>query len=324
LNPAAIGLVSYVSASFQTVQAWRRSISPAGIASAQDNRYPGVLVSGPIGGTRFSMALSASGYADRNFELASNDTLTLRGAPVETIDTLSSRGGLSDLRAAVAWRQSRTVQWGLALHMITGSNRIDSRRYFGDTSYVGATERFTLSYLGFGVSAGVQAKVGKFLTLSGMIRTDDKLQVERDSASLGKTDLPVTVSGGIRLQLGDRLQVAGSGMHRSWSVANADLIAQGGIGSYNTTEFSLGVEYLSDPRRPFRHPLRLGVHHSTLPFPLRPGVSASETGVSIGTAVRFVADRAGFDLALERVWRKGGTGFTETNTLLTIGVSIRP
>src|SRR5260221_141141 len=42
LNPASIALVGYVTASFQTVQAWRRSETPAGSASVQDNRFPGI------------------------------------------------------------------------------------------------------------------------------------------------------------------------------------------------------------------------------------------------------------------------------------------
>ncbi len=323
LNPASIGLVSFLNANFQTVQGWRRSENPAGAASARDNRYPGVFVAGPIGGTRLSMSVSASGFTDRNFVLGSRDTLILRGVPVEAFDTLSSQGGLSDLRAAVAWRQSRAVQWGLALHLITGSNRIESRREFADSSYVGATERFTYSFLGFGASAGVMVRLGRSVTLGGMVRTDDRLRTERDSFAIGSIALPITVSGGARFQLGDRLMLAGSALYRNWSVANSDLLGQGGTGSVNSTEVSAGFEFLTDPRRAFNRPIRLGLRRATLPFPLRPGDKTTETAVSLGTAFRFLADRAGFDLALQRVWRKGGTGFEETATLLTLGITVR-
>ncbi|HEX7024030.1 MAG TPA: hypothetical protein VF187_04345, partial [Gemmatimonadales bacterium] len=51
VNPASIGLLPYVAAHFQTVQSWRRSESPAGTASARDNRFPGIFVAAPIGGT---------------------------------------------------------------------------------------------------------------------------------------------------------------------------------------------------------------------------------------------------------------------------------
>jgi hypothetical protein len=323
-NPASIGAVSFLSANFQTVQGWRKSENPAGTASARDNRYPGVFVAGPIGGTPFSLALSASGFTDRNFVLGSRDTLTLRGVPVEVFDTLSSQGGLSDLRAAVAWRQSRAVQWGLGLHLVTGSNRIESRRSFADSSYVSADERFTYSFLGFGASAGVVVRPATFLTLAGMVRTDDRLRTERDSISIGSTELPITVSGGARLQIGDQFMLAGGAVFRNWSVASDDLVAQGGTGSVNASEVSLGFEYLTDPRRPSHRPIRVGVRRATLPFPLRPGDKTTETAVSIGTSLRFVNERAGFDLAVQRLWRKGGAGFDETATLLTLGVSVRP
>jgi hypothetical protein len=324
LNPASIGLVGNVFATFQTVQNWRRSVSPAGSVTGQDNRYPGIALAGPIGGTPLIAAFSVSGYTDRNFALASRDTLILRGEPVEAFDTLTSQGGLSDLRAAVAWRHSSAVQLGLALHMLTGSNRLDSRRFFGDSAYVGARERATVSYLGFGLSAGVMARVGRSVTLSGLVRFDDKVKVERDTASLGNTDLPITVAGGLRVQVTERLLLAGSGLYRNWSVADANLVAQGGIGSANITEWSGGVEFLRDPRRPNSLPLRLGVRHGRLPFPVQRGVDVNETGISLGTSVRFVNDRAGIDLAVERIWRKGGPSFTETATLLTVGFSIRP
>lgn len=323
-NPAAVGQVAFLNANFQTVQGWRRSENPAGTANARDNRYPGVFVAGPVGGTPFSIALSAAGYTDRNFVLGSKDTIELRGVPVETFDTLGSQGGLSDLRAAVAWRQSRNVHWGVGFHMITGSNKIESRRSFADTSYSGAGERFTYSYLGFGLSAGVTLRIGRSITLGGMVRSDDRLRVERDSTPAGHTNLPMTISGGGRVQIGERVMLAGSALYRNWSVANDDLVAQGGLGSVNTTEFSAGIEYLTDPRRPAHRPLRLGVRRATLPFPLINGQKPSETAVSVGTSFRFVAERAGFDVALQQVWRKGGVGFDERATLLTLGVTVRP
>ncbi len=324
LNPASFGQTGFLTASFSTVQSWRHSVSPSGNASVQDNRFPGIVVAAPVGGTHFAIALSATGYTDRNFELASRDTLLLRGAPVETFDTLVSHGGMSDLRAALAWRQSKSVQWGVGLHLLTGSNRMISHRNFADTAYAAAAEQFTISYLGYGVSGGVVARLGSMLTLAGMVRADHRLTVERDSVPFGDTRLPLTVSGGARLQLGPRALVAGSVLFRNWSVSNADLVAQGGIGSVNTTEYDAGIEYLTDPKRGQHFPIRLGFHHATLPFPLRAGDAGSETGISFGTGRRFVGDRAGVDLALERIWRKGGAGFSERATLLTFGISVRP
>jgi hypothetical protein len=323
-NPASIGLLTRLTTSFQTVQNWRHSESPAGTGNARDNRYPGIFIGGPIGGTRLVLSLSASGYTDRNFQLASQDTLILRDQPVAVLDTLSSQGGISDLRLAVAWRQSRSVQWGVGLHMLTGSNRITSHRVFSDTTFSGVKEGNTISYLGFGVSAGVTARWGKVITVAGLLRADDRMHVQRDTTDIGTTHLPITASGGVKLQLGERLQVAGGATFRNWSVADPDLVKQGGIGSTNTTEFAAGLEFATNKRRPFQRPIRLGVFHARLPFQLKRGEDADETGISLGTSLRFVADRAALDLALDRIWRKGAPGFTERAILLTAGVSIRP
>ncbi len=323
-NPASIGLLSRLTTSFQTVQNWRKSESPSGTGNARDNRYPGIFIGGPVGGTRLVLSVSASGYTDRNFQLASQDTLILRDQPVQVLDTLSSQGGISDLRLAVAWRQSRFVQWGLGVHMLTGSNRITSHRVFSDSAFSGVSEGNTISYLGFGVSGGFVARFGKVLTVAGLLRADDRMHVQRDTTDIGTTHLPITASGGVKLQLGDRLQVAGAATFRNWSIADADLVKQGGIGSTNTTEFGAGLEFATSKRRPLQRPLRLGVFHARLPFSLRRGEDADETGVSLGTSLRFIADRAALDLALDRIWRKGAPGFTERALLLTIGVSIRP
>ena len=324
LNPAAIGLVTFTMASFQTVQGWRSSTSPTGTVHGQDNRYPGIFVTGHVGGTPVSISLSASGYTDRNFSIGTSDTLIIRDQEVTTIDTLRSLGGVSDLRAGVGWRVSNQLQLGLGVHMLTGSNRISSTRRFSDTAYAGAAEQFTLSYLGAGVSGGILFRVGRALTLGGVIRADHELRIERDSAKVGTTKLPVSIAGGARLQVGDQLLLGGAATYRSWSSASDDIIEQGGIGSINTTEFQIGLEYFRDARRPSNLPIRLGFFHARLPFPLREGDNTSETGITVGTSKRFVADRAGFDLAVSQIWRRGGEGFTERATQLTFGISVRP
>lgn len=324
LNPASFALVPSVVASFQTVQSWRTSENPVGRASARDNGFPGVFVAGPVGGTPLAVAVSASGYTDRTFSLASRDTLDLRGVPVEVYDTLSSRGGLTDLRVAVAYAASRSFQAGIGFHVITGSNRIVNARRFGDSLYAGAREVSNISYLGVGLSAGLLVRVVPAISLAALVRLDDRLNVDRDTARIGRTRLPVTLAAGLRVQLSERFLMAGYGERRSWSKANEDLIAQGGIGAENVWVVGGGLELLTNARRPNHRPIRAGVRFGTLPFPLEAGQRAHETGVSIGTGFRFVGDRAGLDLTLERVWRGDGGRFTETATLLSLAVSVRP
>lgn len=324
LNPSSFSGIARVNATFQTVQTWTNSENPLGSASTRDNRYPGFTVTTPVGGVPLAISISASGYTDRNFSLASVDTIVLRDAPVEARDTITSLGGISDLRAAVAWRLSKSVQWGLGLHILTGSNRITSHRVFSDSTYSGASERSTLSYLSTGISAGVTVRVIAPLTLAGMIRADNSIRVERDTSRLASVRLPLTASGGARLQLGKKTLIAGSVLFRSWSRADSALLALGGVGSRNTVEWNGGFEFTPDPTRPGRKPIRFGVYHTSLPFPVQSGAHPAETGVSAGSSLELAGGRARADLSFSRVWRTSGEGFSERAFLLNLGVSLRP
>ncbi|MGQ0702547.1 MAG: hypothetical protein ACT4PM_05375 [Gemmatimonadales bacterium] len=324
LNPASFALLTRVNAGMQIAQVWNSSENPLGTGSTRTTRYPGFFVTTPIGGTRLVIGLSASGYTDRNFAVVSRDSIVLRDVPVEVLDTITSLGGISDLRAAVAWRASARVQTGLGFHILTGSNRISSHRVFSDPLYVGASERNTLSYLGLGISAGVTVRPLAPVVLAGTVRFDDHLRVERDTTSLGNTDLPITLSGGILIRATRRLELGGGAVYRNWSVADSDLVVLGGVGSVNTTEWSLGMEYLTDTTRPGRRPLRLGFHRSQLPFALQRGVGITETGISAGTSTEFAGGRVRLDLTLSRIWRKGGAAFSERATLLSVGIALAP
>jgi opacity protein-like surface antigen len=324
VNPAAVAAASQFTSLFTSAQSFRSSTNPFGSTSGRDNRFPQVIAAGPIGGTRLGGAVSVSGYTDRSFSLATEDTIELRGAPVPVFDTLSSRGGLTDIRVALGWRVSGSVGLGLGLHAIPGSNRIENHRAFGDTAYGGAIERSEISYLGFGVSGGVTFRPTPWVTVAAMVRSDGHVNVERDTIPIGRTDLPLAVSGGIRWQPALNLAVAAAYAWRNWSTADADLRAQGGIGALDAHEISAGIEILKDPRLPGHRPWRFGVRYATLPFPVRADQQAHEYGLSAGTGIRFTGGRGGLDLALEQIWRSDGAGFTERATVVTLGVSLRP
>lgn len=324
LNPAAAAAVPQFTSMLVMSQSFRSSENPFGSASGRDARFPQILVAGPIGGTDLAAAVSVSGYTDRSFALGTQDTIDLRGERVAVFDTLSSTGGLTDIRVALAWAAAGGLNLGLGLHAIPGSNRISNKRAFADSNYVGATERAELSYLGFGASAGLMFRVRPRLTLAAVVRTDGQVDIERDTTRVGSTDLPITVGGAVHWRATEKANLAVSYLRRNWSTADADLKAQGGIAALDAYELSGGLEIVRDPRRPDHKAIRLGAHYATLPFPLRAGHQAHELGVAVGTGLRFVGGRGGFDLALQQLWRSDGAGYTERATVFTMGVSLRP
>jgi len=323
LNPAALGQAAKFSAGFSGVQDFRHVENPAGSESLRETRFPYLTIVGPIQKYPAVVGISFANYTSRDFTLATADTVPLRDLPVAVNDTFASRGGLSDLRFAAAYRMHNAWSVGASLHVITGSTRLRFRRTFSDSEFVPVTQTSELSYAGVGVDLGVIRNFGPGFSVAATVRSDGHANVDRDSLRIATTDLPYTFGLGLRWQTGPKLLLASQVRVATWSAANSDIIAQGGVGAENTYEVSLGGEYIGNPRRPNRRPLRFGVRYGTLPFPLVAGDQATEFGISAGTGVRFAQDRAGIDLGLEHVWRSS-TGFKERSLLIDLGVTVRP
>jgi hypothetical protein len=324
LNPAALGGVSALGADFTSLQDFRHVENPAGSESVRENRFPFIAIAGPIKRFPAVLGLSFANYTSRDFTLASFDTLPLRDVLVPVFDTLSSRGGLSDLRAAGAYRIRDDWLIGVGFHVITGSARMRFHRSFADvTHYQALTQTSELSYAGVGLDLGVIRSFGPRFSVAATARSDGHVNVDRDSARVSTIDLPYSFGFGLRWRVWPKLALASQLLTHTWSGANSDLLEQGGLGSENNYEASFGLEYTPDLRRPARRPVRLGVRYGTLPFLLGTGEQPKEFGISAGTGIRFAQERAGVDLGLEHVWRAAGA-FKERTFLVNLGVTVRP
>jgi len=334
LNPAALATFTTATALFTSSGDWRSTTNPSGTLSTRDTRFPQMLVGGPIPNHPIAIGVSYSLYADRDFTVVSDGSASPRGTPVVVHDTLSSRGGIDDVRFAASWSVNKQLAVGAALHLFTGSNRLASRRYWEDTTYLAPQETAELSYGAVGGSVGFVWQPLPLLQVAGTFLHAGSLTIERDSTGngqvqiprtiVGRVPMPTTVSAGLRLAPSRRLALSLSGTMSNWSVADSSLVAQGSPGARNSHTVSAGLEFFRDKHHPLKYPLRVGVRYSSLPFLLVPGAQPNEFSVAIGTGRRFAQDRGGFDLAIERVWRAGGTGYSESATLVTIGISVRP
>ena len=323
LNPAALGSVGALGADFTSLQDFRHVENPAGTRSLRETRFPFIAIAGPIKRYPAVLGISFGNYTSRDFTLASADTLALRGAPVPVTDTLSSRGGLSDLRLAGAYRIQDAWLIGGAFHIITGSARLRFHRSFADATFQDIIQSSELSYAGVGVELGVIRNFGPAFSMAATVRSDGHVNVDRDSTRVSTIDLPYSFGFGLRWRASPKLALASQLLTRTWSGANSDLLEQGGVGSKNNYEVSLGAELTPNLRRPSRRPLRIGVRYGTLPFLLETGEQPKEFGISAGTGIRFAQERAGVDLGLEHVWRSAGA-FKERAFLVNLGVTVRP
>ena len=175
-------------------------------------------------------------------------------------DTLSSRGGLSDLRIAGSYRFGTRWAVGGGFHILTGSNRLTLTPEFDDPNLLASRQRTELSFAGVGVSVGVTRQFSPSFAVSAMARSDRHVDMDRDSARVGTIDLPYSAGLGLRWRLSPRLDLGGQALFRTWSGANSDLLALGGTGAQNTVEAAVGAEYASDSRRPYHRPIRIGAH----------------------------------------------------------------
>jgi len=323
LNPATIGGLSAMTATFNAIESFRNVENPAGTESLRDTRFPYMFFGGPAQRTPFAVGVSYSNYTNRDFSNATLDTLELRDVLIPVFDTLSSRGGMSDLRIVGSFKPGERSGLGASFHILTGTNRMEQHRTFTDDQYLPVRQSTELSFAGVGVSVGAVHQLGRSLWVGLMARSDGGASVERDSAPAGDIDLPYSVALGLRWKAGAKLDLAGHGIFRSWSGANSDLLALGGAGADNTVEFAIGGEFVGDPRRPNRAPIRFGAHYATLPFLLPPRLQPTEFAASLGSGIRFAQDRGSVDLAVGYLTRSTGD-FEERGFTLSFGVAVRP
>jgi hypothetical protein len=323
LNPATIGGLRAMTATFNATESFRTVENPAGSESLRDTRFPYVSFGGPAPGTPFAIGVSYSTYTNRDFSNATVDTLELRDVLIPVFDTLSSKGGMSDLRIAGSFKAREGSVLAASFHILTGSNRMEQHRTFTDDQYRPVEQSTELSFAGVGLSVGAVHQLGRSLWVSAIARSDGGASMERDSAPVGDIDLPYSLGLGLRWKADARLDLAGHGVFRTWSAANSDLLALGGSGSDNTVEVAFGGELVPDPRRPSRTPIRFGARYATLPFLLPPGLQPTEFAASLGTGVRFAQDRGSVDLAVGYLTRSAGD-FDERGFTLSFGVAVRP
>ena len=325
VSPASIAYLGSLTATFTVLGDYRSSTDPAGSSSIRDPRFPQFAVGGPIPHKSMWVGLSYSNYTTRDYSLVFPATVILRGLPVAVNDTIQSKGSINDLQLAVAFRPTSRIAIGLGGHIFTGINRLAVHRIFSDSAYLPSRQSSELSFAGVGVSLGVLGQLTRSLTLGLLARADGHVSVQEDSLPTEqRVDLPLTLGAALRWRPSGKLQFAGQVLKHNWSSANADIIANGGVGAVNTVEAAAGLEFTPNPRRPERHPLRLGFRYAQLPFPLAVGSNAKEYGATVGTGYSFAADRAALDLSVERVWRNQDAQYYERAWLVSVGITVKP
>lgn len=320
---APITKLEGLTVGLETMQEWRTTVNPAGTGTIRNNRFPQFRISGPIRRVRTWLGASASTYMNNDFGVATNDTITIRGAPVSVVDTLVGLGGLNDLALGAGYMVNRRWAIGGAIHLITGSTRNRIRRVFEDSLLQSFRDSTEVSFDGVGFSLSVLGDLTRTLSVALLLRSDGNANITIDSTDAGQVDLPYTVSAGLMWRPSPLLTIGGQGTFQTWSAMNSDILERGGLGSSNTYQVAFGGEW-GWKGSPTALPIRFGLRYGTLPFPLVPDSQPTEIAVSLGTGLHFAGGKASLDLAGEYIKRDQGPDWSETSWLLNVGIEIRP
>ena len=305
----ALGLLNRLSATAATATG-HRSVNTAGqTADLTGTLFPYVVIGGPIS-SRFVVAGGFNSYLNRTFEVTTLDTVELRGVPETVNDVVTSNGGITDVRVALAWTPFSRLRIGAAGHLLTGSTNETVVRRFGDsTAYVRAREQDEPRFHGYGASAGLMLDITRRLQLAAYVRSDAVMEYTTRDAE-GSYDLPITWSAGLRWSPRRRAAIAAAVQSSSWGAAGPV------VNSHDTFSWSAGLE-LGETST-----FRLGVRGGQLPF--GPGAEApTELAAAAGLGFRFSEGRGLIDVGVERIERKG-LDLEENIWNVMLGITVRP
>jgi hypothetical protein len=307
MTDAAMADLRRLTATAQGIASYRQVEIESLDATLRSTRFSTMLFAAPIG-PRLVLATGFGSYLDRTYRTRQRDSTVIRGEMETFTDVIASDGGVTDIRFAGAWRFSRRIAAGAALHLLAGTTRASATRTFDDSATYGTAFEVTdVQHTGAGVSAGAAVDVLTGLRLALWLRSDTELKVSVADEERARYGLPNTFGGGLRWAVSPELRFAGYVQSQSWSDA----------GGRDVVSWGVGIEGGSAAM-----PARLGIRGADMPFaPV--GVEPKEFAVAAGFGRSFSQGRARLDFTLERLTRTGGE-LRETVWSVLFGMTVQP
>lgn len=319
LNPAAIGTISRFAIYAHYQPEFRKTTAGGTTASSRAVRFPGFTVTGGRG--RFTTSLSFSTLLDRTWSNTYSDSQVVGGELVPSTLRASSDGAINDSRFAVSYVINQGFQVGIAMHALSGENRILFGRTFPDSLGIGAVSQFsTMSYSGRTYSAGMLYQPSPKFVFGASARFGGEIDVDQSDEPLATSDVPARFGVGVSY-LGIPNTVIAARIDRTtWT----DLAPLGTTATttFDATEFALGAESVGPRINGVFSTLRVGYRNRTLPFGID-GDRISERAFTGGFGIPLSRGRSQIDLTAQRAARAGG-GASEKAWILSLGLGVRP
>ncbi len=319
LNPAAVAGYFGLEVSATYSSLFRDySIDGMSVTGIRETRFPLGIIGGSVGRSAFTFAMSFASYAERSYDIQTSGIDTVRGVEIEVEDRIQADGGITDIRGALGLRVNSRLNLGAGFHLITGSTRVDAKRDFLDSEFRTFETDTDVNFSGEGVSLGVQWLMFDNVQLAAAGRYSTEMTSTIDNQSSQSVDLPLSVSGGMMIEVTPSVRWSSAGQWQSWGDAAGGVDAVT-VGIFDTWDVGSGLELnvLGANR-----PLRLGVRYATLPFSPTEE-QPHEWGFSGGIGAGFAGGRGRMDIVLERL-RRDGAGVSERAWHLMFGLSVQP
>jgi hypothetical protein len=269
------------------------------------------------------VGVSVASLFDRTFAISDSAVQNVNGDTVTYRQLQSSRGGMSDVRLAFAWRFTDKIRAGLGLHAIVGNNQLTTNRSFRDSSqYAPAVLTADLRYWGKAVSLGAEWSPIDRFSLAGSVRFGGPLSVSyADSTVLATGRVPSRVGLAIRGDIAKGAQLTTSATWNQWSAMGSML--QDPRGSQDAWDVAAGVETNGPITLGLPTVWRLGLASRMLPFGVG-AASVREGSVAAGLSFFLAQGRSILDLALTRAQRSASGGLSESAWTMSVGLSVLP
>jgi len=319
LNPASLDANIRSALYVQYEPEFRRVTTEGGSARTTTSRFP--LIGGSMRvGDRVALAVTASTFLDRTWRTTLDTTRIIDGEEVETHESFSSLGSISDLRLGGSYAVGPALRVGLGLHGFTGEHRLRVSGSFGDSVELNLQDD-VISFGGMALSAGAMLRLGSTLSVAGSVRKGGALRARDGDDVIASARVPDRYGAGVRYNGIAGTTLAANLEWTGWT-ALGDLVS---ARSHVFDGFDAGVGAdVAGPRFGSRIiTMRGGLRWRTLPFGLA-DTEVKELGLSLGAGVPLARERASLDVGVLHARRSAGDEARERAWSLSVGVSVRP
>jgi hypothetical protein len=320
LNPAALALLRNPIIYMQAEPEFRTLEIGSESQRTSVARFP-LFVGALSLGSRWTAGVSASTLFDRTWATVTRDTQVVGVDTLGSDITQRSDGSVADLRVAVAFASTPWLRFGVAGHVYSGRDLMQTARQYDDTArFQSDTQTTTLSFGGNAVTLGAHAFWPRVAAIGLSYRKGGSLSAYNGTEKIASGNAPDHV-GVSAVFLGVR------GASFAVRVANdtwknvSDLSPT--LNIHSGLDIGLGADLIGPRFAGNAMNLRAGGRWRTLPFS-SDGNAVRESSWSGGFGLPFAGGRAEVNVGALRSNRRSDSGISEKAWTFSTGFGVRP